>query len=745
MSVFLNPRPFTRYRGRPASQRGFNFMELLIAIVVFAVGMLALAQFQGSLTRSAADANARTMAYNIAEEIIEHRRGFGSLASDPGSGIPAFEEIVDSGWSTQRGAVQFTVTEEVTDYFFDRDTDAFSTTDNTGKVYADMKALTVTVIWSAASGQSFAIDDTQSVATSALGSGSIQVSTLIKSTTTGAGANLLTQNADPIVAPLSPYVPGSNPDVISLRIGDNKFKESLTPQPEVVSEDELVETKFDVITYTQSTDNSIFLRREEFRIVSCQCVLQAPPVHADSGGLRPTLWAGDEYDEGERVAKASGTSANSQQSQFCSVCCRDHHDGGAGARDQADDPGRSLYDPWRAAEDYWADGTFAGDHKHYSRDRRGNLVLADQAGDVYYENCRLVRKDGFFRVAQDIRREGMNIFPMDFLDQGSEVSTYSDYVVGAVQAFEQSLSDGYQSASPAPQLSPPASGTFPQTTTLPINPYGTLLSQQQLRSRGIYVDFLSKDLRQVIDCLQAGLSVESCSSLERSVSGSMHRNTIELDTVGSGNVLEVLPFYDVQLTWLTRWTEDPANYPVEVTNEALRTDNAHSRGIAARTGGTGTSQVYASSHRGNIGLTDTDPIDVRFASLVTSSGIDVEATSNDPAGPDPQDLVAGTILSGVPGVQASKVDITANDAICNRTPDGFECWIAGASPTLTVSNYRKQNTNMAACSDTLLTTNQSITANNPTTTFSLAGGLGLGFPAGYKHEIYLAENSCPTS
>jgi prepilin-type N-terminal cleavage/methylation domain-containing protein len=743
MSVFLNTNPSSPGRDPIAGQRGFSFMELLIAIVVFAVGMLALAQFQGSLTRSAADANARTLAYNIAEEVIEARRSFGLLATDPNSSIPAFEDIADRSWTTNRGGLQFTVTEEVTDYYFDRDTDSFSTVDNGGKVFPDMKSLALVVSWAGAGGASFSIDESQSISVGDIGSGAIQLTTLINSNTTQASAKLLTQNSDELVAPLSPYIPGTNPDVISLSLGENKFKESLTPQPDVIAEDELVETTFDVITYSQTSDDAIFLRREEFRIVSCQCTLQAPPAEAENGGLRPTIWAGDEYDEGERVAKATGTSANMQQSRFCAVCCGDHHDGGTAASDQADDPGRSLYDPWRPAADYWADGTFAGDHKHYGRNNRGNLFLAAQAGDVYHENCRLVRKDGFFRVAQDMRREGMNVFPMDFLDQESEVSTYSDYVVGAVQAFELSLSDGYQQDSPVPQLAGPADSDFPGETTLPINPYGSILTEQQLRSRGIYVDFLSKDLREVIDCLQAGLSAESCSGLERSAGGSLHRNTIELDVAGSGNVLELLPFYDVQLTWLTRWTEDPGNYPVDVSNEALRTNNAHSRGIAARTGGSGLSRVYASGHRGNIGLTDTDPIDGRFASLVTASSIDVDAISSDPAGPDPGDLVSGQILSGVTGVQATKVEITASDAICNRTAVGFSCWLAGSSPRLTVSNYRKQNTNMVACSDTLQTTNQSITANNPTTTFSLVGGLGLGLGIGVQHIIYLAENSCP--
>ncbi len=86
------------------------------------------------------------------------------------------------------------------------------------------------------------------------------------------------------------------------------------------------------------------------------------------------------------------------------MCCRDHHDGGSGTKDDANDPGRSKYSPFRSSSEYMtaADGpaSMIGDHKHYSI---GGVGLAKTEGDTYFEACRLVRKDGFFRVAQDLR------------------------------------------------------------------------------------------------------------------------------------------------------------------------------------------------------------------------------------------------------------------------------------------------------------------------------------------------------
>ena len=44
--------------------------------------------------------------------------------------------------------------------------------------------------------------------------------------------------------------------------------------------------------------------------------------------------------------------------------------------------------------------------------------------------------------------------------------------------------------------------------------------------------------------------------------------------------LEIYPFFEVQVTSLTNWTEDPLNEPVDVTSEAIKSNNGHSRGRA---------------------------------------------------------------------------------------------------------------------------------------------------------------------
>ena len=49
---------------------------------------------------------------------------------------------------------------------------------------------------------------------------------------------------------------------------------------------------------------------------------------------------------------------------------------------------------------------------------------------------------------------------------------------------------------------------------------------------------------------------------------------------GYTDVLQVLPFYEIQTTWLSKWISDPQGTPVSVTSESVNDNNSHSRGLA---------------------------------------------------------------------------------------------------------------------------------------------------------------------
>jgi type IV pilus modification protein PilV len=709
---------------RKYGNRGFTLIEVLIGILIFALGMMALAKLQGNLARNSGDSNARTVATNIAEEVIEAVRTFGQITSD-GSNA-AYNDIVDGSETITRAGNQYAVLSEVTDYYYDSASGTFTTTvpDSAGK--SDFKQIDLTVTWNTT--QEFQVDDTHT-STGRLGSGSIRISDVISSITSPSGGKVaLGTGASGSYAPPVDYNPGENPDIISIQLGANKFKESTTPLPDVIRADELVETTFDVVTYSQDDFGATFLRREEFRAVSCECTLNAPDS-GDQGGLRPTFWEGYEYTEGEFVSKPYGVSADPRQSVYCDICCRDHHDGGAGAEDVGSDPGRSLYNPFFSSGAYHSSGVFDGDHKHFYPDRDGILQLVESDGGTYIEACRMIRKDGFWRIAQNLRQEGLNSFPGDYLDDSTEVSVYSGYVTDSVSAYEAAMgvADLYEldppdltrpeSMDPA-LLFPASTAEFP--TLFPTVEGGT---EQQLRTRGIYIDYMSDVLRSRINCLDAGGDGAAC----------------EVPDVTSA--LEVIPFYDVQLTWLARWNETPSNNPVDVTNEAIADNNEHDRGNATQESGFGDSTINAAVHKGNLGLTGTDPINPWYSDDVGS--YDLYAVVVDSAAPPPLSgvVVTGEIVSAVSGVKASDVEIEASGSLCDRTLTGYECanLLGVVNPRLTVRNYFKMMRTLVACSDLLLINGTEHSGSDPSSNWTR---FDLPLASLEDANIVIREDSC---
>jgi type II secretory pathway pseudopilin PulG len=402
-------------------QNGFSILEVVIGIFIFVVGMLALAALQGALTRSMADAKLRTTAVNLADRAIERQRGFTQLLTAATPGEPfAYNDIVTPGTdpTEPRDGVNYTIDMNVTDYYYQLATDTF-TTANTGlALSSDYKQVDVTVRWDTV--QDFRAGEGEEIDSGDLKTGSVTLTSSIPAVVTSASGRVSDESDGSDMDISVTYEPGLNQDIIALSLDQNKFKESLLPEPDVIRTDELVQTTFDVITYSSNLV-STFLRREEFATVSCEC------EYNDADGTlarRPAIWAGDEYAGGHFVEKPYGVSANNLQSSLCDSCCRDHHDGPAGQTGDSSDLFANVYGPFKS------DGTggagapateYSGteresDHKHYQND--ATTIAGD--GDDYLEVCRLVRVDGFFRVAQDFRREDQFVFPADFLDDPND-------------------------------------------------------------------------------------------------------------------------------------------------------------------------------------------------------------------------------------------------------------------------------------------------------------------------------------
>lgn len=666
---------------------GFSILEVVIGIFIFAVGLLALAALQGALTRSMSDSKFRTTAVNIADRAIERQRGFTALVD--ATSVHAYNDIVAADTAVTANGVTYAIDMDVTDYYYYLNDDVFCKSGDsmsgsvacpTGAISSDYKKVEVTVSWN--SDLEFRADegDTVDVAT-----GSITLTSVIPAIITSASARVADESTSESNAPPVNYSPGANPDIVALSLGDSKFKESLLPEPEVIRSDELVQTTFDVITYSQGVGFQ-FLRREEFASVSCECTLRA--ASESNPGRRPVVWAADEYKGGHEVEKDYGESANNQQSSLCDSCCRDHHDGGT-ADDDYGDAFANVYGPFKTASEYSATPR-ESDHLHY----QGDAVTHAAAGDTYLEACRLVRVDGFFRVAQDFRREDQYVFPADFLDESAEITVYSSYVTAAALAYEANVIDGYPTNSPPciggtnpPCVASPAmQGTYdvalgatelPSWTTL----QNGVLDDQQLRSRGVYIDYMSHNLRSFLStCFVSGDLVDGCSV-----------GDVEIDKTPTSNKLEILPFFDVQLTKLENWDQTvQENLPISVTNEPLADANAHSRGEIVRVD-PGFTDVTAKSHRGNIGFTNTLAIDPIFE--IAEASLNVQSLGGGGGGGTDPLVVAGDFTELVRANPTITVS-GSGGAICTLTPNGFSCSVSSTatSPTVTVSGYEDTRT-----------------------------------------------------
>jgi prepilin-type N-terminal cleavage/methylation domain-containing protein len=113
-------------RGHHRQQAGFSLIEVMIAVIVLATGLLALAALQINLTQSSADAKARSRIAALMSSVVDYERsvGFSSLAQftgttasssacDTTSSIAMFIKCTE----TDAGVSGISLTQKVTEYY----------------------------------------------------------------------------------------------------------------------------------------------------------------------------------------------------------------------------------------------------------------------------------------------------------------------------------------------------------------------------------------------------------------------------------------------------------------------------------------------------------------------------------------------------------------------------------------------------------------------------------------------------
>lgn len=501
----------------PTSKKnGFSLIEVMIAVLVLAIGILAVSKLQTSLLRSGSDANKRSVAASIAQKKIDDLRRFveittlddwSSLDDVPGSSLEygtslkyplslAFDNIADNeGGRIYPGPIKsgndvFNLSWTTDNYYYSGVNQIATTTAVAPSV--SFKLAHVVVTWDGVG------DNTNNV---------VSFDTFIHSydlSNTSLGG---TPASTGTPGPVAKYDPLGAPDVIDIDVDTGKLRQTSKPLPDVVS-DENTLVQFEVVTYHQDGSDFIADRKEEFITASCNCELATSGLGNTPGYV---LWDGVNRDDelGYEMNKATATETNNDSAavNVCNVCCRDHHDATT------------------SAIKYVA-GTTTGDHPHYKAD--GSVA---NVGEEYVESCRLKRIDGVFRAFQDWNLKDITVMDRASLADGNQLQTdYVDYQKNFILNYVASV------------------GSTPTKPTLRSPVSMTLGAQQQLEARGVYIDNVY-DVAGGENPSSYLTYIQSASKTDR---------------------LEVIPFAEVNLSLLASWdSNNPTN--VTVTNEAADT------------------------------------------------------------------------------------------------------------------------------------------------------------------------------
>lgn len=647
-------------------QGGISLVEVLVTVIVFAIGLLAIASLQGQLVRGSSDAKARSVGLSLVEERLEQIRSF---TLDAGTTYDDIVDVPEGSAITQTvSGVEYRLWWEVDEYHFPTGASTAVLGPNAVGV-SDFKMLRVHADWTDEAGveQRVIVED-------------------IVANAPPSDVLLTVRGAPPSEHPVVWYKDVlAAPEVIEVNLGDGFSKQTAQPEPEIVGTGPNVLTSFDTITFSNTTVDGFSIGqrlREEFLSINCRCT-------QDGGGTgrTPAVWNGYEWLPGRDVAKRVGVPLSGLDQPFiCDRCCRDHHDV----------TGEERYDPFRPDTAQFYPAGLGGDHGHFIFDEvTGQLVGADGSGDEYLEACTFTRIDGTFQATSDFNLESVIVLPIEELQTSAGVTTYQTFVHDFVEAYAEQIDPAtYPGTTPNFDLTD-VNSTAPDSlkTTFsgfhePVPPPATGDADgRRFLARAIYINFMNDELLNRIQC-RAG-SGSNCDDIGE----------------GTGAVVPLVPFQEINVTRLATWS-DAGSASIYVTNDALTATNQDSfdRGraihcaeylptdgsalVAPRCGGSNAT-ISASMFIGNTGLlANANPIDPDDESLLSDSVLIDFGLPPEP----PTRMVTGeiTLQGSVKGVEISNVTVAGSSGVfCTRPePTTFSCiFETGDSGTITFGNY----------------------------------------------------------
>lgn len=485
---------------------GFSLIEVMVAVVILATGLLALAALQGALARNSADAKARTAVMAALTSRMSQIR------QQPPAAGRTWTTSTDwvSAASTQAGASNLQVVETIAEMNWDGT--GFVTTAVTDPLASYVRA-TLQATWTGASG-----------------SKTLNLSSDISSQIYGEGGGYPSPDSNssaskiPIVRQANP---SNTPGVIPLVSGDQATAAS-NPQPIKVgsSSNRLVGTAFDVLNYIPEGSTAKIIKRFQTEVIKCRCRYGAGGGYSVAGEPQwPTIWDGNTYATYKGTGSPEGVTANagqdssytSQQSSECTECCRDQHDNVSNTNLE------SRYDP---------EGSGTGKYNLVS----GGLTPASSGN--YVAACRVVKMDGIWKTAADMYARNYGLLETETdaegragatgLPTGAAKDAYTAFVKDYLAQYTGTTSVGPSNGQtmfnePARDLNRPTRITIP-------SPSDT--DERYLHARGLYVDYLGTSARKAV-----GDAITRCPTA----------------TPLAECILPVLPFTTINLTEMSRW------------------------------------------------------------------------------------------------------------------------------------------------------------------------------------------------
>lgn len=505
------------------SQRGLSMLEVLVALVIFAVGLLAIASLQGSLLRSGADAKIRTVATGLAQEKLEELRAFGALqgAGDTyenisegvETGIDDVGDLYgDTAGNDSLGA-SYTREWSVDNCYFDEDGGNLACGDEYegSKSYPDFKRVSVEVTWEDASGETNAVTVEDAIGAMAPGDSVGTVGGLNPQDSPEVDYKLIAATEDITRVPVLEVDDDE---------GNTTYQETWRLEEDTWMGKEV--RRIEAIHYTNSPEENFrsVTSREEAFAVACNCDFDS----SIEEGSAPTVWDGAGYLRGVDLEKPAGVGpGNNDEDILCNRCCQDHHDSSSTYDHDGDSDTEEIFTGFDAFRQ--AGGVFSSPHQHFND---GDLSTSVDSGS-YVEACRFIRNDGFFEVARDFYMVDVKIITDD------EVDTYSDYAATYVEEFLIELTENQDLD--YPNELPDKSNFSDEFKTLEEELDEPVSGSADVQTQAIYIDYLDPVLVNFLLCRNGEGS--NCEDLG----------------VDEGPVLQSMPFQVIDVTQFANFSD----------------------------------------------------------------------------------------------------------------------------------------------------------------------------------------------